>query len=414
MNPIELIDGAALSNKRTATAEKLGKNDQKDDTTASFSKEFDEQETDQNVIKLTKIAEFSEVEADVLPNEQVRLTEPNGLEGMGFRAIIEDLDPSKSDTSEDLENLNLQNLAEDLSAGDPKDMPKVLDGLVLEGEQNLEQLHNPEFIPKDVALSDIEKEVELTQAVPVEREGQLGRSVEKTQIARPPLPQDGVASQNLLKPLPDQGAVQPDLEAEKVAKPVLDTIDPEQMSRPQGSTQAAVEKSGIPAPLLTRLENTRNSAEAIEPRAKDISIEERPLTENKVGQATIKTQIETPVPVSAAVSPAVNIFEQGQGLIQDVLQSDDAEMLRQIELTGTKDRLVSGVTQTSNAPQFNANGVRQIMGQITAGLNQLADGTVEIRLNPAELGRITIQLVEMGGVQSASVSVEKHLTLMVI
>jgi flagellar hook-length control protein FliK len=51
---------------------------------------------------------------------------------------------------------------------------------------------------------------------------------------------------------------------------------------------------------------------------------------------------------------------------------------------------------------------RQIVGQITAGLSQLVDGTVEIRLNPAELGRITIQLVEVaGGGHSASVVAEK-------
>lgn len=108
-----------------------------------------------------------------------------------------------------------------------------------------------------------------------------------------------------------------------------------------------------------------------------------------------------------SVKPALNISEQSMPMIVDA-QIEDVEMISQIEVVGSKDRAFLQTASASNPLQFNPTGARHVMGQVTAGLNQLADGTVEIRLNPAELGRITIQLIEAaGGIQSASVLVEK-------
>lgn len=151
--------------------------------------------------------------------------------------------------------------------------------------------------------------------------------------------------------------------------------------------------------------NLEPSSHVDETEVKDVS-----RFENIKGGQTERTASEIRPPTASAgfmINPVSQSIEQGQGLIADATM-DDVELIRQLELSGSRDRVQQQSTHMPSGLQFSVNGARQVMGQVTAGLNQLADGTVEIRLNPVELGRITIHLVESaGGVQSANVIVEK-------
>ena len=139
-------------------------------------------------------------------------------------------------------------------------------------------------------------------------------------------------------------------------------------------------------------------------RSKDINLD------SFKGELVGRRGAEAPAPTPSNVpslQPALIGPEQVQNMVSDA-QIEDIEVIRQVEALASKDRILPQVTTLSGALQFNSAGAKQVMGQVTAGLSQLADGTVEIRLNPVELGRVTIQLIEgVGGIQTANVLAEK-------
>lgn len=72
-----------------------------------------------------------------------------------------------------------------------------------------------------------------------------------------------------------------------------------------------------------------------------------------------------------------------------------------------KDRpLSSNVSAQTSVPQ-GAIVTRSVVDQLVAGLGRLDNGTIEIRLSPAELGRIIFQISDTGAGQTANIVAEK-------
>ncbi len=166
--------------------------------------------------------------------------------------------------------------------------------------------------------------------------------------------------------------------------------------------QASIRPKVDGLPEKPKLEQPINGSGPVlkpdEVRLKDLPIEDQKL---------LVPQTRTPVaqPQAPVQPTTVSVDATFDVPIDPIV--DDIDLGRGLEQINVKDRLSAQPLSPQSTAQLNSTVARQIFGQLSAGLSQLGQGGIEIRLNPAELGRITIQILEGSLGQSANVLVEK-------
>ncbi|MBL4807494.1 MAG: flagellar hook-length control protein FliK [Rhodobacteraceae bacterium] len=207
-----------------------------------------------------------------------------------------------------------------------------------------------------------------------------------------------------------------------IAKPInpadvtQETAQPSALSRPQLSADApetrTPKKPALPRPIETNEIVTPESAKATVIKAalpgfsytEDVTQPERkapvsPLDVDEVTkppvQAKSPAQSASHVPSSTYIPTLTpsNIIPAGAGL------SDFPAAISQVELSTT--------TQTMTATPRGAPVVHQIVDQIAVRITMATEPKIELRLDPPELGRVTIQLISNDSVLQAIIIAER-------
>ncbi len=108
-----------------------------------------------------------------------------------------------------------------------------------------------------------------------------------------------------------------------------------------------------------------------------------------------------PVAVAAATTPDISMDASADLVIEEF------EMTRASDTALLRDRPSLAALGVQTKAEMGPAAARQVFAQMSAALNQLDDGMLEIKLNPVELGRIIIQIAEGGFGQSANILAEK-------
>ncbi len=117
----------------------------------------------------------------------------------------------------------------------------------------------------------------------------------------------------------------------------------------------------------------------------------------KVGQPVQAVALPSAAPASVQSNSASEL----SGLIGEM------EPLSAGETSLPRERLSAQSTGPALSLQPGTAAARIVLGQFTAGLQKFDDGVIEIRLNPAELGRVTIQITDGSTGALASVSADR-------
>jgi len=403
MNPLELIEGARLQGPRHAPSAQTDKADTSDEGATSFQDEMNETrllETPEASAKSGKVdvAIQSVTDADALTLEPT-VALPTASE------------PQKDTTDARLLSGNLD-ITENLPQISVKESGSSEANIELTPlEARLSATSHPEPASHGLVRGDATAAADVFQENPPKF-----READQVQI------QTGSANTGLKgdQSTPKSSEVVPANVTTGKLEPELQQnieTDPKKPTReadivvPLRVTQTSDTSPGVQRAVMEKT-SPELKAETAGPVKSDIlstsddmpvqDLVRRDVQKNDQNSRVISDASGTASQSITASKPVLSGPEQSHGLIAET-PVEDVDLVRHLEISGSRERILQPAGSLSNAPQFNANGARQIMGQVTAGLNQLAGGTVEIKLNPVELGRITIQLVEaVGGVQTAS------------